>query len=773
MVILFDGEASKIRIQEKRRKQEAFQEDFKTKQIPVPVRYVDAIAKEAEFPYPPQVMVIGMLFPVPVPASCVEPAIEKYVIKREGKNVLLKQPDNFLICFKTSSGKTFVIKLFMIKNLERGVAVYTCPLKALAEEKFMEFSDQFPWLNISILTGDYSSSSINELERSDIMVTTFEKLDSMLQNHKNDVKSLVGSVVVDEIHVMDGNRGGAIEDLISKIKEIETIPIMATSASVGKTDIMGKWLHAVILESDFRPVPLKKGVLIGTEIEYENHEFEQFDVPKTNNVSRIIAKKVMDGEQVMYVRMSRKATKSFASKIASKLRGSYYEESLELPLAGSKRKQPANLIELDRCIKYGVAWHHAGLPIEVKSYIEKKFREGKIRFIASTTTLASGINLPARYVFMDWKRFNGKFSEPISNREVTQILGRAGRPQYDDEGFGIMVCKKEEDVDYCMKHYIGRAPEPIKSPLLTEDDAMLKSIIGHVGGGYAITLKDLIRVYKKTLAYFQDPMGMINRVKKYLNRFDSFEERIIEKKGDGYYLTPIGEIIKKFYINPNEADIIIQMVKNIEKPTPLAILHGMTKCASFPKLYIKTYKVFWWNAYKSVRETILPVNVNDEEDWRSFQTASVLIGTGYDEENGVGRIIYADEEVGLNDLCYYHGIQSGDLFRIVGQNGDIYRIMAFSRRMATYFNAKEVHDVIREIETRLRYGISKKLVPVCRIKDIGRERGKVFFKLGYCDVETIATANSTDIASIEVAGSKIGLSRAKKIISSAKRSRDR
>jgi helicase len=534
---------------------------------------------------------------------------------------------------------------------------------------------------------------------------------------------------------------------------------MAMSATIGNVKEIASWLGATPVISNFRPVPIKLGILIDNEIEYDDGTFETFNIPKKESIDKIIASKIKNGEQIMYVRQSRKNAEAFASRIIHEIGNAFFNKDLELPLVRTDDE-----IELNRCIKHGVAWHHAGLVQENRSYVEDNFKEGNIRLVCATTTLGAGINLPAKYVFLDWRRFSDSGLEPLSVGEALQILHRAGRPQYDDMGYGVLVCSKEHDYDYCMQNYFSSAPEPLHSPLLKTANTFYHSIIGNIGGKYATTDAEILEMYKNTLAFHQKPSEVRGMIDRTLKSFQKFEEPIVQKTGGTYSLTPIGTIIKRYYMNPDDAMIISVMLKNAKSLSPIGLVHGILRCRSFTLLRVKGDDQWWQETYMKAKETLFykSFNINNDTEWRAFQTSCILIGCGIESE-----VIYADEETTLGNLCYHHGILAGDLQRTVGMQGNFSWLFAFSRAVANFYGNQALVDTIEEVDMRIRYGISAKLVKICNVRGIGRERGKALFKIGYCDVESISTASVTDIADVVVNDKKIGLKLGDAIIRSA------
>ncbi len=178
---------------------------------------------------------------------------------------------NLLICTPTASGKTLVAELAMLNTIliKGGKAVYIVPLKALASEKFNEFSRKYKHLiRIAMSVGDFDSAD-PFLADYDLIIMTSEKFDSLIR-HKAMWLAMVKVVIIDEIHLLnDVSRGPTLEILITVLKQLlKNIQIIALSATIGNPQELASWLNANLVVDYWRPVKLKKGVLINDRIDF-------------------------------------------------------------------------------------------------------------------------------------------------------------------------------------------------------------------------------------------------------------------------------------------------------------------------------------------------------------------------------------------------------------------------------------------------------------------------------------------------------------------------
>ena len=193
------------------------------------------------------------------------PAQEKSIKKGllEGKSLL--------VCTPTASGKTLIAELASLKGVieKKGKAIYIVPLKALASEKYREFKRRYDKVaKIALSIGDTDSSD-PYLAEYDLIVTTSEKLDSLIR-HNSPWLSGIKTVIVDEIHLLnDAQRGPTLEILLTILKQLlKNAQIIGLSATIGNAEELAEWLNADLVVDDWRPVKLHKGIYMDWKVEF-------------------------------------------------------------------------------------------------------------------------------------------------------------------------------------------------------------------------------------------------------------------------------------------------------------------------------------------------------------------------------------------------------------------------------------------------------------------------------------------------------------------------
>ena len=224
-----------------------------------------------------------------------------------------------VLAVPTASGKTLIAELAMTKKImERGgKALYLVPLRALAAEKYQEFLKyRKAGLKIAISTGDYDSKD-TWLRRYDIIVVTNEKADSLIRNKPQWINE-INILVADEIHMInDSHRGPTLEAVLAKLKQINPkLQIIALSATIRNAEEIAEWLNAKTIKSDWRPVPLKKGIYLKKRIIYEDEESIEVLGLIRNPCEAMTKQTLQEGGQILIFTNTRENAKRMALRLA-------------------------------------------------------------------------------------------------------------------------------------------------------------------------------------------------------------------------------------------------------------------------------------------------------------------------------------------------------------------------------------------------------------------------------------------------------------------------
>ncbi len=441
---------------------------------------------------------------------------------------------NLMLTIPTASGKSLVAYLTLIhrlKNeLEGSRGIYIVPLKALASEKATELKQLASkvGLKVGIAIGDRDGET-GMVDESDILVCTSEKLDSLLRT-RSELMDGVGIVVSDEFHLLhDSNRGPTLEVLLSRIRHRRPdAQIIALSATVGNAPEMAEWLDAKLVVSDWRPVTLRYGTVNGLEGKIHRvegkgdadvREVRELEGKSTRQLQAVLSDTITRGGQLLVFVSSRSSAQKEARELSKFCRrllvDGIHGLSPEIAdrweeIADSiSRTESSNLGKsLSGALRGGVAFHHAGLTGKQRRVVEDSFRQGELVCIVATPTLAQGVNLPARTVVIrDYRRWSAAagMSMPLPVMEVMQMMGRAGRPKYDDVGESWLLAKGREEEEKLVSLYLHGEPEEVTSKLANpnamraeEDPALLTHVLSMLATG-GIHDRDAIgRFFSKT-----------------------------------------------------------------------------------------------------------------------------------------------------------------------------------------------------------------------------------------------------------------------------------
>lgn len=655
----------------------------------------------------------------------------------EGKSILVSAP--------TASGKTLIAILAIIRHLseKRGKIVYLSPLKALASEKFNEFKklgsvDICKNLKIQISTGDFDASEKN-LGQNDILVLTNEKMDSIIRQGAEWIDQ-ISLVIADEVHLLgDDDRGPTLEIVLTKLKLLPKKPqILALSATVTNADEIADWLECKLVHSEWRPVPLSEGVYDqGVVTMQDNKKYEIQTSIKGPSVDLGLDSLNNGGQAILFAE-TRTRSVSLATKTSEAVSKTLNNEEKETLEKISQKilddNEHTELVKtLASLIKNGVAFHHAGLNSNCRDLIESEFRNKRIKILASTPTLAAGVNLPARRVVIaSLTRYDAKYgtNKPISILEYKQLCGRAGRPQYDKYGEAIIVGNSNGDEIF--DYYINGTPEPISSKL-TSDKALRMHLLSFVSTNPGIKRDDIVEFFSKTLSGSQERKTTIKfHIQISLRYLES--EDLVKQKGDRYIATEFGKKTSTLYIDPLTAVLFRKSLERVStKGHALGLLHLITISEDFfPKFSLrnKDYEFVGTMIENYADQLIEPISEYD-------CNRSLLAMHAWINESS---------EIFLSDNF---GIESGDMHRMA-ETADwlihaLYEIAKLEKK-------DEILTEIDSLRSRVVYGIKGELVDLVQIKGIGRVRARILFKNGIKTTEDLTKISVEKLAKMDKIG---------------------
>jgi superfamily II RNA helicase len=339
------------------------------------------------------------------------PAQEAAILELfDEKNVILNTP--------TGSGKSLVATALHFQAIAKGKrSIYTCPIKALVNEKFMALCREFGPDNVGLSTGD---ASVNR--DAPILCCTAEILANIAL--REGAAANVQDVVMDEFHYYaDRERGVAWQVPLLTLPQTR---FLLMSATLGDTIFFEEELTrltgrpTVAVTSTDRPVPLE-------------HAFSELPLAKT------LETLVADGKAPVYVVHFTQLEAAQSAQDFTSINVCSRDEKAAIAntLEGFKFTSPYGP-EIKKWLRHGIGLHHAGLLPKYRVLVEQLAQKGLLKVICGTDTLGVGINVPIRTVlFTRLCKYDGQKTVILSARDFHQISGRAGRKGFDDKGWVV------------------------------------------------------------------------------------------------------------------------------------------------------------------------------------------------------------------------------------------------------------------------------------------------------------------------------------------------
>lgn len=511
---------------------------------------------------------------------------------------------NMLICAPTGSGKTNVGMLTILReigkhrnpdtgdiDLDSFKIVYIAPLKALVQEQVGNFGKRLAGYGITVaeLTGDRQLTK-QQISETQIIVTTPEKWDVITRKATDlTYTNLVRLIIIDEIHLLHDDRGPVLESIVSRtIRKTEqngepvrlvglsaTLPNYRDVASFLRVDQKKDMFH---FDGSFRPCPLKQEFIGVTD----RKAIKQLKTMNDITYNKVIEHVGQNNNQMLIFVHSRKETAKTAKYIRDKALEMETINQIIRHDSGATEvlkdsAESATDQDLKDILPYGFGIHHAGMSRPDRSDVEDLFEKGLIQVLVCTATLAWGVNLPAHTVIIKgtsvYSPEKGSWVE-LSPQDVLQMLGRAGRPQYDTYGEGIIITTQNE-----MQYYLSLLNQqlPIESQFASKlvDNLNAEVVLGSIRTrdegvdwlGYTYLFVRMLRSpglysvgtdYEDDEALEQKRVDLIHSAAMVLKKANliTYDEKTGKMKG-----TELGRIASHYYITHGSMDTYNKLIQ--------------------------------------------------------------------------------------------------------------------------------------------------------------------------------------------------------------------
>uniref|UniRef100_A0ABM5FQZ1 DNA polymerase theta isoform X2 n=1 Tax=Pogona vitticeps TaxID=103695 RepID=A0ABM5FQZ1_9SAUR len=716
----------------------------------------------------------------------------------EGKNLVYSAP--------TSAGKTLVAELLMLKRVleTRKKALFILPFISVAKEKKYYLQALFQEVGVRVEGYIGSISPAVRFSALDVAVCTIERANGLI-NRLIEEKALdsLGTVVVDELHMLgDSQRGYLLELLLTKIrfltermknKQTSTnsplssgVQIVGMSATLPNLGLLASWLNAELYQTDFRPVPLVEQVKIGSKI-YDNsikvvREMQPVPHMKSDedHVVSLCYETVQDGHSVLVFCPSKNWCEKLADIIAREFYNLQHKNLstvapvvLDPPrieeLMSHLRHSPAGLdFVLQRTIKWGVAFHHAGLTFDERDIIEDAFRQGVLRVLVATSTLSSGVNLPARRVIIRTPVFGSRTLDVLTYK---QMAGRAGRKGVDTIGESILLCKPSEKskgialLQGCLKPVrsclIGHEGEELTSSMIR---AILEIIVSGVAGS-----PDDIQSYTASTLFgaglkdsFQDCgkeqertyHGSIEACVQWLLENEFIHLSVSKEGKEVYCATQLGSATLFSSFSPVAA---LEIFADLQRAMKSFVLENdLHSLYLVTPVYEDWTKIDWYQFFclweklpASMRRVAELVGIEESFLACSVKGKMVARTEKQRRQMAIHKRFYTSlalldliNEVPLKDVAKKYGCNRGQL-QSLQQSAATYAgmITIFCNRLGWH----NMEQLLSQFQSRLTFGVQRELCDLVRISLLNAQRARALYNAGFITVADVAKGTDAEV----------------------------
>ncbi|MBA0873433.1 hypothetical protein Goshw_002175 [Gossypium schwendimanii] len=539
---------------------------------------------------------------------------------------------NLVYCASTSAGKSFVAEILMLRRviLTRKAALLVLPYVSICVEKAEHLEVLLEPLGKQVRSY-YGNQGGGTLPKdTSVAVCTIEKANSLVNRLLEEGRlSEIGIIVIDELHMVgDQSRGYLLELLLTKLRyaagegtpesssgessgsssgkadPAHGLQIVGMSATMPNVEAVADWLQAALYQTNFRPVPLEEFIKVGNTIYDKNLDLVR-TIPKAvdlggkdpDHIVELCNEVVQEGQSVLIFCSTRKGCESTAKHVAKFLKKFSVtahgdnSEFIDITSAiDALRRCPAGLDPvLEETLPSGVAYHHAGLTVEEREVIETCYRRGFVRVLTATSTLAAGVNLPARRVIFRQPRIGCDF---IDGTRYKQMAGRAGRTGIDTKGESVLICKTEEIKR--IKGLLNESCPPLQSCLSEDKNGMTHAILEVVAGGMVQTANDINRYVRCTLLNSTKPFQEVVKSAQESLRW-LCHRKFLEWNDETklYGTTPLGRAAFGSSLCPEESLIVLDDLSRARE--------GFVLASDLHLVYLVT-----------------PINVEVEPDWELY-----------------------------------------------------------------------------------------------------------------------------------------------------------
>ncbi|XP_054846634.1 helicase POLQ-like isoform X2 [Eublepharis macularius] len=718
----------------------------------------------------------------------------------------LKQRKNLIYSLPTSGGKTLVAEILILQELlcRQMDVLMILPYVAIVQEKVGNLSSF--GMELGFLVEEYAGSKgkippVKRRLKKSLYVSTIEKGHSLVNSLTENGRICdLGLVVVDELHMIgEGSRGAILEMTLAKILYAsKTTQIIGMSATLSNVGDLQQFLKAEYYTSNFRPVELKEYVKIRDSIfEVDNTAENGFTFSRLLDYKYSSSLQKMDPDHLIALATevipkfsclifcpTKKNCENVAETICKYLKRDY--KTL-------REREKRDLIEdltnicngrlcpvLKRTIPFGIAYHHSGLTSDERKRIEEAYSSGVLCLLTCTSTLAAGVNLPARRVIL---RAPYVATEFMKKNQYKQMIGRAGRAGIDSAGESILIAQEKDK--QLVRNLVHSPLESCSSSLLLECDRGIRSLVlSLIGLKIAATPEEVYHFMCSTLFSVQPQL-----LPKEKSLWDVTEEALQWLKQNGLLkerascdnephfhhhleITRLGQAAYKGSIDLAYCDTLYaDLKKGLEGLILESCLHLLylttpydmvAQCSPNWMIYFKQY-----NQLTPVEQQV---------------AATVGVPESFIAKKASGQAIRKDVDSSIASRLYLsfvlHALlKETNIWSVAEKFNTSRGFVQTLLNSAASFSSSVLHfceeldefwvykALLAEISKKLTYCVKAELIPLMEVTGVLEARAKQLYSSGYKTLARLANANPEVLVKTV---HRLSRRQARQIVSSAK-----
>lgn len=447
-----------------------------------------------------------------------------------------------------------------------------------------------------------------------------------------------------------------------------------------------------------------------------------------DNVVNLVLKTLEENKQILVFNNSKNSSEATAEKISNAILNPENEEKLKelsdkiLKALSTPTKQCRRLA---KCIEKGVAFHHSGLTSKQRDVVEKGFKNGYVKVISSTPTLAAGLNLPAyKVIIKDYKRYSQRGFNDIPVLEFHQMSGRAGRPGKELIGKAVLCVKTDSELDRVIPKYVFGKPEEIISKLAVEPT--LKMYILSLVAMDMINSKDEIKSFFANTLYahqYKDIDSLYFNIFRIMGILKDYG--FINQEDDYYMSTQLGKKVSELYLNPDTANYFLENIEkfikkfsqpNISRYDLYSLVHFIIN-TNETKPYFRVGKAeeeTYMQKAQEVSDSLVVPFDPFEMDYIEF------INTLKSTDIMMDWIMEAPEDY----ITEKYKITPGELnYKLETIDWLLYCLEEMAHMKKSFY----FKNYLNKLRTRFKNGIKEELLPLVSIKGVGRVRARKLY----------------------------------------------